>query len=475
MNAIPAAGGPGFLAALFPLTRFDDSLDVKITAADGKPRISVRALNYPPLEAVGTFAELERDLPAAVAKYAEWIESKEASRGGALRIKFPAGMEPSTPAAAPAEQRSVREKAAPKKRRAAKKIRPRPLLPRRLTFMQPMHPSAALAEIVGNVPLVRTEVTKRIWRYINRNSLQDKKNRRIILPDNKLKAVLGGKGRVSMFEMTKLVNDHLSTKPKKTADKASPRRAAATRKAPAAAKPQSGKPGKDECIADYKALKAKHDDKLTRRLFVDNAKTKRRYEKLWGNNWDAFVKEAEGGKVEKPAAKSPAAKKAAKGKPAALQSTLPAGATKKAENADNSAWAIKLGEKKIGATVLPKKPGDKALLGGETYIVQSVDEKKREIVVAKPGAAPAASQGEQQQPKTPVAAPPPKTQPRAPYAIKTEDGQTHGATTDEHKVGDLRGPKKDWEVIAVDDLKREYTVRQRTAAGESTPPTSETK
>ena len=55
----------------------------------------------------------------------------------------------------------------------------------------------------------RTEVTKKIWGYIKRNGLQDKKNRRMINADDKLKAVFGGKGQVSMFEMTKLVSRHL--------------------------------------------------------------------------------------------------------------------------------------------------------------------------------------------------------------------------------------------------------------------------
>ena len=55
----------------------------------------------------------------------------------------------------------------------------------------------------------RTEVTKKLWGYIKKNSLQDAKNRRMINADAKLKAVFGGKGKVSMFEMTKLVSKHL--------------------------------------------------------------------------------------------------------------------------------------------------------------------------------------------------------------------------------------------------------------------------
>ena len=76
-------------------------------------------------------------------------------------------------------------------------------------FMKPMQPSAALGAVVGNSPMPRTEVTKKLWNYIKRNNLQDPKERRMIVADDKMKPVFGGKGRVSMFEMTKLVNKHL--------------------------------------------------------------------------------------------------------------------------------------------------------------------------------------------------------------------------------------------------------------------------
>jgi upstream activation factor subunit UAF30 len=76
-------------------------------------------------------------------------------------------------------------------------------------FMKPMAPSATLAAVIGSSSMPRTEVTKKIWGYIKRNGLQDKKNRRNINADDKLKAVFGGKSSVSMFEMTKLVSKHL--------------------------------------------------------------------------------------------------------------------------------------------------------------------------------------------------------------------------------------------------------------------------
>ncbi|HXT15293.1 MAG TPA: SWIB/MDM2 domain-containing protein [Gemmatimonadaceae bacterium] len=76
-------------------------------------------------------------------------------------------------------------------------------------FMRPMTPDAALAAVVGSNPIPRTEITKKLWGYIKRNGLQDAKERRMINADDKLKPVFGGKGKVSMFEMTKLVNKHI--------------------------------------------------------------------------------------------------------------------------------------------------------------------------------------------------------------------------------------------------------------------------
>ena len=77
-------------------------------------------------------------------------------------------------------------------------------------FMKPMQPEAALGAVVGNNAIPRTEVTKKIWAYIKRNGLQDSKNRRAINADDKLRPVFGGRSQVTMFDMTKLVNRHLS-------------------------------------------------------------------------------------------------------------------------------------------------------------------------------------------------------------------------------------------------------------------------
>lgn len=105
--------------------------------------------------------------------------------------------------AAPAKAAAPAKKAAPAKAPAAKKRTPN------AAFMKALTPSDALAAIIGKGPYPRTEVTKKIWDYIKKNKLQDAVNKRLINADEKLKAVFGGKGKVSMFEMTKLVSNHL--------------------------------------------------------------------------------------------------------------------------------------------------------------------------------------------------------------------------------------------------------------------------
>ncbi|HVX38778.1 MAG TPA: SWIB/MDM2 domain-containing protein, partial [Gemmatimonadaceae bacterium] len=92
---------------------------------------------------------------------------------------------------------------APKKSAAPKRVPGKP------DFMQPQQPDAALGAIVGLKPMPRTEITKKLWSYIKKHGLQDKKERRMINADEKLKIVFGGKSKVSMFEMTNLVNKHI--------------------------------------------------------------------------------------------------------------------------------------------------------------------------------------------------------------------------------------------------------------------------
>ena len=76
-------------------------------------------------------------------------------------------------------------------------------------FMKPMTPSAALAVIIGSAPLPRTEVTKKIWEYIKKNKLQSEENHREINVDSNLMPIFG-KTQVTMFEMTRFINNHLS-------------------------------------------------------------------------------------------------------------------------------------------------------------------------------------------------------------------------------------------------------------------------
>src|SRR3954465_766695 len=109
-------------------------------------------------------------------------------------------------AAKPAAKKAAPAKAAAKP--AAKKPAAAPRKPN-AAFMKAMTPSAVLAAVVGAAPLPRTEVTKKVWDYIKKLDLQDPANRRMINADDKLKAVFGGKAQVSMFEMTKLISDHL--------------------------------------------------------------------------------------------------------------------------------------------------------------------------------------------------------------------------------------------------------------------------
>jgi len=112
----------------------------------------------------------------------------------------------------PAKKKAMKKPAAKKAaKKMAKKAAPKKKAARKpnAAFMKPLQPDGVLAEVVGGKALPRTEVTKKLWGYIKKNGLQDKANRRMINADDKLSAVFGGKGQVSMFEMTKLVSKHL--------------------------------------------------------------------------------------------------------------------------------------------------------------------------------------------------------------------------------------------------------------------------
>jgi upstream activation factor subunit UAF30 len=96
-----------------------------------------------------------------------------------------------------------KKKAKKATKKTAKKRKPN------AAFMKPVQPNDKLAAIVGSSPIPRTELTKKLWAYIKKHGLQDKKNRRMINADDKLKVVFGGKGQVSMFDMTKLVSKNV--------------------------------------------------------------------------------------------------------------------------------------------------------------------------------------------------------------------------------------------------------------------------
>jgi len=117
-----------------------------------------------------------------------------------------------------AAPKKAAKKAAPKK--AAKKAAPKKAAPKKAApkkksarkpnaaFMAPLTPSATLAEVIGSKAVPRTEVIKKIWDYIKKNGLQDKKNRRMINADAKTKALFG-KDQISMFDLAKIVNKHV--------------------------------------------------------------------------------------------------------------------------------------------------------------------------------------------------------------------------------------------------------------------------
>ena len=127
--------------------------------------------------------------------------------------KKPAAKKPAAKKAAP--KKAVAAKKAPAKKVVAKKPAakkaPKVKVKRKpnAALMKPMTPSATLAAVVGAKPQPRGQITKNLWAYIKKNGLQDNHNKRMINADDKLKPVFGGKKQVSMFEMTKLVSQHL--------------------------------------------------------------------------------------------------------------------------------------------------------------------------------------------------------------------------------------------------------------------------
>jgi upstream activation factor subunit UAF30 len=136
--------------------------------------------------------------PAKAAAPAKKAAAPAAKKVAAAPAKKAAA--PAKKAAAPAAKKA----AAPAKKAAAPAKKRTP----NAAFMKAMTPSASLAAIVGASPLPRTEVTKKVWEYIKKHKLQDEVNKRMINADAKLKEIFK-KAQASMFEMTKMINEHL--------------------------------------------------------------------------------------------------------------------------------------------------------------------------------------------------------------------------------------------------------------------------
>ena len=126
---------------------------------------------------------------------------KKAKKAGKKSGKKAAKKSPAKKAAKKTTKKAVKRTA---KKAAKKKTARKP----NAAFMKPMMPTGPLAAIIGSSPMPRTEVTSQIWKYIKKNNLQDKANRRMINADDKLRALFG-KAQASMFELTKYVSKHL--------------------------------------------------------------------------------------------------------------------------------------------------------------------------------------------------------------------------------------------------------------------------
>lgn len=134
-----------------------------------------------------------------VAKKAPKKAAKKTAKKAAKKVAKKAAKKSAKKAAKKTVKKAAKK--APGKKSARK---PNP------AFMAALTPSSALAEVVGNKGLPRTEIIKKIWGYIKKNDLQDKSNKRMINADEKLRPIFGGKDQISMFELAKVVNKHVS-------------------------------------------------------------------------------------------------------------------------------------------------------------------------------------------------------------------------------------------------------------------------
>jgi chromatin remodeling complex protein RSC6 len=136
------------------------------------------------------------------------VTKKKAAAKKPVTKKKAAAKKPVAKKKAAAKKPVAKKKAAAEKPYEKKKTKRKPN-PSLSAFMRPLQPNATLGAVVGNKPLPRTQVTKKIWDYIKKNNLQDTQNKRMINADDKLKAIFGGLKQVSMFALPKLVNKHM--------------------------------------------------------------------------------------------------------------------------------------------------------------------------------------------------------------------------------------------------------------------------
>lgn len=139
------------------------------------------------------------------------VAAKKAAPKKKAAAKKPAKKAAPKKAAAkkPAKKAAAPKKAAKPAKKAAKAPKKKTARKPNAAFMKALTPSGTLAGIIGAGALPRTEAVKKMWGYIKKNGLQDKKNRRMINADAKLKELFAGKGQVSMFDLAKILSKHL--------------------------------------------------------------------------------------------------------------------------------------------------------------------------------------------------------------------------------------------------------------------------
>jgi upstream activation factor subunit UAF30 len=139
---------------------------------------------------------------------AKKVAAKKPAAKKAAPAKKVAAKKPAAKKAAPAKKVAAKKPAAKKAAPAKKAKAPAKKRTPNAAFMKPLTPSAALAAVIGNNALPRTEVVSKMWAYIKKNGLQDKVNKRAINADDKLKQIFG-KAQVTMFELAGLIGKHL--------------------------------------------------------------------------------------------------------------------------------------------------------------------------------------------------------------------------------------------------------------------------